>query len=156
MPLLRVDVRQAGAEALGILVPPGRRTVVVLRPRTLGWDLLPVRWTGDPSAAPAFCSFERDEAAGVARRLGKFLEDCDAQGVSPVETLGHGSSFQVWVRAEELFWLVCVRAPGASYRPLLFGDLDQARGAAERLAGLLQPGPNRQQHYYFNTQNFTS
>src|SRR5207302_102388 len=111
-------------------------------------------WAGDAAAAPAFCSFGRDQAAAIARRLGRFLETCDAEGLCPVETLGQGSAFQVWIRADELCWLVCVRAPGAAYRPLLFPDLAEARRAAERLASLLRPGPDRQQHYYFNTQNF--
>src|SRR5262245_56652195 len=156
MPLLRVDVRQAGAEALGILVPPGARTVVVLRPRMLGWDLLPVRWSGNPAEPPAFCSFGREEAAHVARHLGKCLEDWDARGACPVETLGHDNAFLVWLSTEELGWLLCVRAPGSNYRPLVFADLPQAQAAAERLVASLLPGPSRQQHYYFNTQNFAS
>src|SRR5687768_2068590 len=132
MPLLRVDAQQAGPEALGILVPPGPRTVVILRPRTLAWDLVPVRWNGDPASAPEFCSFGRDEAAAVARRLGQFLENCDARGFSPVETLGHAGAFQIWIRGEELCWLVCARAPGSSYRPLVLAELTEAQHAAER------------------------
>jgi hypothetical protein len=156
MPLTRVDVRQASAEAIGILVPPGHRTLVVVRPRTHDWDLVPVRWSGDPSAAPTFCDFGRDEAALVARRLGKFLEDCDSRGVCPVETLGHASAFQVWLRAEDLFWMLCARLPGSAYRAMIFSELAEARAAAERVARLLSPGPARHQHYYFNTQNFAS
>jgi hypothetical protein len=155
MPLERVDVRHAGADALGILVPPGARTVVIVRPRTIEWDLLPVQWTGDPALAPTFCTFGRDEAAAVARRLGRFLEECDGQGRHVVETLGKADAYQIWLRAEELFWLVCARSLGGAYRPVLFADLETARTAAARLDSLLHPGPERRQQYYFNTQNFS-
>jgi hypothetical protein len=154
MPLARVDARQAGADALGILVPPGSRTIVILRPRTLGWDLLPVRWNGDPAVAPTFCTFGRDEAALIARRLGAFLEASDAAGEHAVETLGRDRALQIWLRFGEHAWLVCSRAPGEAYRPVLFADADAARAAAERLAATLHPGPARVQKYYFNTQNF--
>ena len=154
MPLARVDVRHAGADALGILVPPGSRTVVILRPRTLGWDLLPVRWNGDPAVAPTFCTFGRDEAALLARRLGQFLEASDAAGRHAVETFGQDRAVQIWLRVDEHAWLVCARAPGEEYRPVLFADIDAARAAAERLAATLHPGPARVQKYYYNTQNF--
>src|SRR5207302_3778230 len=39
-PLRRVEDAHAGPHAVGILVPPGRRTVVIVRPRALIWDLL--------------------------------------------------------------------------------------------------------------------
>ena len=61
----RVDARQAGADALGILVPQGTRTVVILRPRSLAWDLLPLK-PGMEKARPAvFCDWDRDESAAV-------------------------------------------------------------------------------------------
>jgi hypothetical protein len=154
MPLARVDARQAGTDALGILVPPGSRTVVILRPRTLGWDLLPVRWNGDPAVPPTFCTFGREEAALLARRLGEFLEATDAAGLHAVETFGRDGAVQVWLRSGEHAWLVCVRAPGEAYRPVLFGDVESARAAAERLAATLHPGPGRVQRYYYNTQGF--
>ena len=44
----RVEPHQAGARALGILVPPGPKTVVILRPRGLDWDLLPRAGRGSP------------------------------------------------------------------------------------------------------------
>jgi hypothetical protein len=53
----RVDAQRAGPAALGILVPPGDKTLVVLRPRGLEWDLLPALWMGDAIAAPVFCQF---------------------------------------------------------------------------------------------------
>ena len=155
MPLRRVDIRQAAADALGILVPPGARTLVVLRPRTLGYDLLPVRWNGDPASPPTFCTFGRDEAAHVARQLGQLLEDCDAAHRHAVETLGRDGAFQIWLRGDDVSWLVCARAPGAEYRPVLFADAEAAVREAQRLTETLHPGPTRVQQYYFNTQKFS-
>ncbi len=39
-PFRRVEGEQAGPSALGVLVPPSHRTVLILRPRTLTWDLV--------------------------------------------------------------------------------------------------------------------
>jgi hypothetical protein len=155
MPLRRVEARVANAAAVGILVPPGPRTFVVVRPRGMLWDLLPVRWTGDAGAPPTFASFDRDEAASVARRLAKSLEERDLNGQCPLETLGHEPSFQVWLRDRELNWLLCERIPGQPYRPLIFPTLSAAQGAAGVLMPFVHPGPQRVQDYYFNTQNFS-
>jgi hypothetical protein len=155
MPLRRVDARLATAVAVGILVPPGPRTFVVVRPRGMTWDLLPVRWDGDPKLPPAFASFDRDEAAHVARQLAKTLEERDAAGDCPLETLGHEPAFQVWLRDAALNWLLCERIPGQAYRPLIFPTLAAAQSAAGVLMPFVHPGPRRVQDYYFNTQNFS-
>ncbi len=155
-PYRRVEARSAGAQALGILVPPGRQTLVVLRPRALPWDLLPARWSGDGAQAPSLCSFSRDEAAGVARRLQQALEQGVLRGINPLQTIGdaQGQLFQVWVHTEEFVWLVCRRAPGQAYQPALFASQEEATREAERLTPIFWPGAEAQQEYYFNTQNF--
>jgi hypothetical protein len=155
-PFRRVEARSAGAQALGILVPPGRQTLVILRPRSLPWDLLPARWDGDSTCPPALCVFGRDEAAGIARRLQQALELGVASGVNPVQTIGdaQGAHFQVWLHTEEYVWLVCRRAPGQAYRPVVFGSQEEALREAERLTPIFWPGAEAQQEYYFNTQNF--
>ena len=56
----RVDDERAGSAALGILVPPSRRTFVILRPRSLEWDLPLIRADG------AFHDMSREEASVVA------------------------------------------------------------------------------------------
>jgi hypothetical protein len=152
----RVGPRQAGSHALGILVPPGARTLVILRPRSLGWDLLPARWEGDPSIAPVFCEFGREEAAQLARRLQQALEGAVARGVNPVETLGdaHGRAYQVWVRAAALVWVPCRPKAGQAYQPLLFASQHEARAAGEALARIVWPSADAAQEYYFNTQRF--
>lgn len=157
-PFRRVEAHSAGSQALGILVPPGRQTLVVLRPRALPWDLLPARWSGDGTQAPALCTFGRDEAAGVARRLQQALERSVVSGVNPVQTVGdaQGRQFQVWIHTDEFVWLVCRRAPGQAYQPALFASQDEAIREAERLTPIFWPAVEAQQEYYFNTQNFHS
>jgi hypothetical protein len=155
MPLRRVEARSANALAVGILVPPGTRTYVVVRPRGMSWDLLPVRWDGDAKGPPVFASFDRDEAATIARRLAKSLEERDLAGQCPLETLGHEPAFQVWLREAEFNWLLCERVPNQPYRPLVFTTLAAAQAAAELLLPFVHPGPGRVQDYYFNTQNFS-
>ena len=156
-PFRRVESKQAGPTALGILVPPGGRTLVVLRPRDLPWDLLPARWEGG-DVPPTFCTFERDEAAAVARRVHKALEQAVANGVNPLQTLEdpRGETFQVWARTDEFVWVVCHRAPGQAYRPALFPDRAEARRHADQLAAVLWPAADGGQEYYFNTQHFTA
>jgi hypothetical protein len=155
-PFRRVESRQAGPTALGILVPHGPRTLVVLRPRGLSCDLLPARWDGSPSTPPTFCTFGRDEAATTARRLQLSLEESVRDGVNPVQTAGdpRGDNHQVWVRTGEFVWIVCHRAPGQEYRPALFGDAEEARRLAEQLTPVFWPTADAGQEYYFNTQYF--
>ncbi len=152
----RVEPQHAGQQALGILVPPGTRTVVILRARSLAWDLLPAEWNGSPASAPMFCTFGRDEAAQIARRLQHALEDAVARGVNPVETLGDSEerTFQVWVRAAALFWIPCRKTATQHYQPLLFANRDEARGAGEALSRIVWPQADADQEYYFNTQQF--
>ncbi len=155
-PFRRVESRQAGPQALGILVPHGLRTLVILRPRGLPWDLLPARWDGDGERPPEFCTFTRDEAAGVARRLQKALVQAVASGDNPLHTVAdpHGVTHQVWLRTDDLVWIVCHRALGRAYAPAVFADCDEARRHAEQLMPIFWPSADAEQEYYFNTQHF--
>src|SRR6185503_10907751 len=100
MPFHKVDPKHASPHALGILVPHGAKTLVIVRPRALSWDLLPARWDGDGSHAPEFCVFTRDEAAGAARRLLQALEEAVRLAANPVQTFGDAANerLQVWLR----------------------------------------------------------
>lgn len=151
----RVEARQAGERALGILVPLGQRTVVILRPRGLDWDLLPARWNGDAAKAPEFCHFSRDEAALVARRVQQALEAAVQAGVSPVQSFGDRSRQQIWVRAGEFVWIVCRRTPGQAYQPMVFGTQDEAEQAGQLLECYFWPR-QADQEVYFNTQLFSA
>jgi hypothetical protein len=155
-PFRRVEIRQAGPTALAILVPPGARTLVILRPRGLTWDLLPARWSGEDACPPEFCTFGREEAAGVARRLAKALEQAVEAGTNPVQTAGdaRGECYQIWVRTDEFVWVVCHRTPGQAYRPALFADREEACRHAEQLMAVVWPAADAGQEFYFNTQHF--
>jgi hypothetical protein len=153
----RVDPQHAGPSALGILVPQGMKTLVIVRPRALEWDLLPARWDGDSNHPPEFCLFTRDDAAGVARRLVKSLEAAVEHAANPLESFGdaQGDHLQIWLRAEEFVWIVCRRAPGQAYQPMIFATKKEAALAAGKLGAFLWPAANLKQEYYFNTQNLS-
>lgn len=148
----RVDPKHASDSAIGILIPFGARTPVILRLRALGIDLLPARWDGDPAHPPTFCVFSRDEAAGVARRLVHSLESA---ATCPVQTFGGSEAVQIWLRTDELVWIACRSSGGHAYQPLTFATLDDATREAEKIVPLVWP-LDRVQEYYVNTQNFTS
>src|SRR4051794_25531570 len=95
----RVEPRLAGPNALGILVPPGTKTLVIVRPRALERDLLPARWDGDAAHPPEFCRFSRDEAANVARRFAKAIESAVQEGINPLESFGDAKRqrLQIWL-----------------------------------------------------------
>ena len=153
--LTRVEMKHAGPNAIGILVPQGAKTLVIVRPRALEWDLLPARWDGVASHPPQFCLFARDEAAGVARRLVQALEAAVAQGVNPLESFGDAqhSRLQLWLRTDEFVWIVCKRVQGQAYVPLIFASSEEASQAADTLAAFVWPVAGSNQEYYFNTQH---
>jgi hypothetical protein len=153
----RVEDHRASATALGILVPPGPRTVVILRPRAMSWDLLALRPGFGPEVQAAFCDFDRDEAAVVARRVQQALARGAGTSDNPVETIAgpKQQGYRVCLRAGGLTWLACPRLPGQPYRPADFATLEEAREAALRLARIVCPDPDADQEFYFNTQNFS-
>src|SRR6266478_2800407 len=102
----RVEDERAGPAALGILVPPGRRTLVILRPRALAWDLLPIRL----SERADFCEFGRDEAALLARQIHVTLEQ--AQGDQHIHAQAAADGFRVCAPVGDYLWIACGRAPG--------------------------------------------
>ena len=152
---VRVDQKQASPNAIGILIPHGVKTLVIVRPRSLTWDLLPARWDQDTNHAPQFSLFTRDEAASVARGLVKSLEAAVTQGSNPVQTFGaaQGERRQIWVRTELFVWIACRRAPGEAYQPMLFASSEDAIREGEKLAEVIWPAIDKRQEYYFNTQN---
>jgi hypothetical protein len=151
----RVDARQAGTAALGILVPPGPRTFVIMRPRALAWDLLPLR-PGLEQVRPAvFCTFDRQEAAGVARRVQQALEHGVGRAPNPVEVVAADAGFGICARVDSYMWIVCARVMGLPYQPCVLGNLEEAEALAARLTPFLWPAADAGQEYYFNTQAFS-
>ncbi|MCI0377196.1 MAG: hypothetical protein L0215_06310 [Gemmataceae bacterium] len=152
----RVEPRQAGPSALGILVPQGIHTFLVLRARALPWDLLAAQWNGRADSAPAFCQFFRDEAATIARRLPQAFEAAASCAQSPVLTVSDsaGTAFQIWLRALDYVFIACRRTPGENYEPIVFSSKEDAEAAGNRVEQYFWPGADANQEYYFNTQYF--
>ena len=151
-PFRRVPDDRAGAAALGILVPPASRTVVILRPRALAWDLLLLCEEGTTAVIH---QLGRDAAAGAARRLYYALEAWAAGGAGRMKVVPSPGGAGWWVRAEagEFALIACPRQPGRAYRPTLFADLEEAKRAALSIGAVLCP--ETEQEFYFNTQNFS-
>src|SRR4051794_17239817 len=156
-PFRRVEARSAGPGALGILVPPGAQTLVILRPRNLEWDLLPATWQGECATPPRLCQFTREQAAEIARRMPEALTQSVLTAANPVGTFGtvETGHFQVWVKVEEHYWIACRRLPDRPYEPVIFATCEEARSAALNIAAIFWPDPEAKQPYYFNTQLFS-
>ncbi|MCI0642993.1 MAG: hypothetical protein L0Y72_10860 [Gemmataceae bacterium] len=152
----RVEPRSAGPSAIGILVPQGKLTLLVLRARALPWDLLAAQWNGRADSAPAFCQFFRDEAATIARRLPQAFEAAAHCTQSPVSTVSDsaGTTFQIWLRALEFVFIACRRAPGKLYEPIVFLTHEEAVAAGKSAEQFFWPSADANQEFYFNTQYF--
>jgi hypothetical protein len=154
-PLRLVDDADAGPDAVGILVPPGRRTVVILRPRALIWDLL-LTEEGLPRAESPFREVTQTEASAAARGIYGALTEWFSGGPGGMEVQSSPAAAGYWVRARAgpFSLLACLRVPGQPYRPLQFKSTIDAREAAAALATVLFPNADREQEVYFNTRNF--
>jgi hypothetical protein len=143
-----VDDDLAGPAALGMLVPPGRRTFLILRPRSLAWDLVLLRG----SEGEAFRDMNREEAQVVAGALFRALEKAGGR-IEEVACPDGG----FWVRAliGSYTLLACPRLPGKPYQPEDFPDAAAARAATAELAPILCPPPDVEQECYFNTRHFS-
>ncbi len=149
-----VDGAHAGPSALGILVPPGRRTMLLLRPRALGYDLVALR---DPSAngpGPAFQELSRHEAEVLARRLYATLSA--EGGLVRIETVRAGGTDGSWVQARvgEVTFVVCRRVAGQPYQPLVFATAAEADRTTAALAETLCPNASASQELYLNLRHF--
>lgn len=151
-PLRRVEDHRAGPSALGILVPPGRRTFLIVRPRALSWDLLLLQ----PGSAAAFRETPHGEADRLAHELLLALRHWSEGGSGHVEEVAcpDGRGFWVRVRVGPFALLACGRQPGRPYEPLTFADADTALSAAAQLRGILRPPQNVEQEVYLNTHHF--
>jgi hypothetical protein len=148
----RMEGREAGPAALGVLAPPGRRTHLILRPRALLWDLVLLR----PADASVFREMDREEAVAIAEDLVHALEAWAAGAPGCVETALAPQGVGVWLRvhAGHFSLLLCPRTPGRPYEAERFADEDAARAAAADLTLILRPPPGAKQELYFNTRHF--
>lgn len=158
MPAFRqVNGGQAGPQALGILVPPGRRTLVIMRPRALECDLLLVHPGKSSDRGLAFWEAARHEAAGLAQRLHRALQNAaSAEGIR-VEALASpaGEGYRVLASVGPFTLIACPRRPGQAYQPLELGTVQEAQHEAGRIAAVLCPEGGAEREIYLNTRNFT-
>jgi hypothetical protein len=154
--LRRVFSNQAGPDAIGILVPPGMRTVVLVRPRALPWDLLPIDARACASVI-RFREFAREEAEAAAAALGRALEEWASGADGRVEVMAAPGAPGHCVRMEvgRFCLIACPRLPGQSYRPMVWATEEEANEAADALRPLFCPPPGTEQEIYFNSRHFT-
>lgn len=150
-PFRPVDGASAGPGAIGILVPPGRRTVIVVRPRTLTFDLLLLRRGG-----AGFFEGDRMEAAFEAEKLRQALARCAGDDSGRVEIIPDavGGGFLLRLDLGTAVLLACQRSAGQAYRALRFATQEDAAMAADLLDDLLSPAAEANQEIYVNTQFF--
>jgi hypothetical protein len=145
---------RAGPAAVGILVPPSRRTFLIVRPRSLPLDLLVLA----ESAGTAFREFEREQASRAAEALFDLLAEWSGSNPVRVECApaagDAADAFYLRVQVGPFHLLACDRRPGHPYVPLAFADFASARSTAERVTRLLCPPPGSDQEVYLNTRNF--
>jgi len=152
----QVNPSQAGPAALGILLPPGRKTLVLLRPRSLDWDLVPLHPDETEASQSPFWEVERDEGTRLAADLHSALEEWAQGGLGRVEPMPApgGKGYQVRVGVGRFVLVACDRIPGAPYKPAVFASVSQALAAAERVVAVLCPRAEVRQEMYINTENF--
>jgi hypothetical protein len=149
--LRRVSDELAGPGAVGLLLPPGARTVLIVRPRALAWDLLLMQ----NAAGSAFRELTREEAPAVVQA---FLADWDAWtcgGPGCVQAVACSSEdgAMVWIDVGDFTLVACARVPGKPYEPARFASAAEASEAARQLAAVLLP-PDGAPEVYINTRHF--
>lgn len=146
MPAFRiVHGGRAGPAALGVLVPPGNRTVVVVRPRALNLDLVMVGPVGE-----GFFEASRQAAGLEAQSLSQALQSESAR----LKVVSAGDGFHVQASVGRFLLVACMRNPGQAYRPHPFASEAEARPTADALQGILCPLPEANQELYTNMSGF--
>jgi hypothetical protein len=152
--LRRVDAREAGPNAVGILLPPGNRTVLILRPRSVPWDLLLVRSGESGEAGTPFLHLDQEEAQAMAEGLCRALGRWSSGGPGAIDAAPAPDGEGFWVQAEigAFPLIVCHRRPGQAYRPATFATVAEAETTANALTAALCPGTELE--VYFNSRHF--
>jgi hypothetical protein len=146
-PFRTVHGGRAGPTAVGVLVPPGQRTLVVVRPRSLAVDLVMIR----PGTA-GFFEADRQTAGVQAQRLVETLlrGDSSRSRVAPAGPDG----FHVLTELGTLSLIVCPRLPGQAYRPHVCPTEAEAQQIADAVQRWLCPAPEANQELYTNMSQF--
>ena len=130
---------------------------MLLRPRSLDWDLVPLRPDESEGPQSPFWEVDREEGARLVSELHGELEKWAAGGLGRVEPMPApgGKGYQVRVGVGRFVLVACERVPGTPYEPALFASVSKALAGAEHIASVLCPHPEARQEIYFNTDQFT-
>jgi hypothetical protein len=153
MPLRRVFANRAGPNAIGLLIPPGPRTVVIMRPRSLPWDFLCIHSDTDTIR---FRESAREEAEAVAESLGEALEKDGMGANDKIETMQAPGSpgWCLRIALGRFQLMACPRLSGESYRPMVWATVEEALEAASALRQSLYPDNGATREIYFNSRHF--
>jgi hypothetical protein len=147
------EASEAGPRALGILIPPGKRTLLILRPRALEWDLVVER---PPEAfPPGLWELHPLEAKPLVGTLRALLANGKPAHIDFVRAAAE-SDVQLRIVLGQLRFVVCDRAAGQPYRPSRFRTETEAGSVAALIRDILSPGADANQELYFNTRHFGS
>jgi hypothetical protein len=152
----RVLGERAGPTAVGVLVPPGKRTLVVVRPRALPWDLVLTQFGPDGLPGAGFLEMGRNPAGNAAQKLSQALIHWAEEGLGEARTCpaADGDGCWIWAEIEGHILLVCPRQPGEAYRPAHFANLEDAAKAIALITAALRPTHDANCELYTNTQHF--
>ena len=157
MPRFRnVNAGRAGPRAVGILVPPGSRTLVVVRPRALPVDLVMVRMRPGNGHGSGFMEATRQEAGIEAQKLGQSLLNWAEGGPGRLEVVpaADGPGYWLYLQVETFSLVACSRISGQPYRPMSYATQEEAERIAEELRTILCPQPEANQELYTNLSQF--
>lgn len=143
---------QAGPTAIGLLLPPGERTFLIVRPRALSWDLLLLKGVAEIH----FWELGRAEGMTIARQFAAALRQWSAGGAGQIGAVpcAKDKGYLVWVDIEDFALIACAREPGRAYQPFVFAQQERAQAAVEHLRHALGPNSDAVRELYFNTRNY--
>jgi hypothetical protein len=134
--------------------------MVILRPRHLEWDLIPVEFRPDGSSK--LWETDRHEAFLAMQALERGLADVELGGAGRIDAVAdncpsgkpadHRVKLQVTIGSQA--FVACLRRPGKAYEPFVFADQDAAERAAQAIGAVVFPDASREQELYFNTDCF--
>ncbi|GIW81123.1 MAG: hypothetical protein KatS3mg105_2930 [Gemmatales bacterium] len=150
-PIRQVEGSKASERALGILIPPGQRTIVLLRPRALEYDLLPVNQ--DNSHGTFFWEIPQGRASAIADEMVQALTE-HLQDVRIVP-IADGDGYQLRMSLGHFVFVVCPRIAGQPYRPLALPTVAEAEKVSNRIRDALVPPSGADLEWYLNSRHFS-
>jgi len=155
-PFRTVNAGRAGPHSVGILVPPGSRTLVIVRPRALLVDLVMVRLSPGNGHQSGFMEASRQEAGIEAQKLGQAIMSWAGGDAGRLEVVpaAEGPGYRLYLQVQTFSLIACPRVPGQMYQPMTYATQEDAERAAEELRAILCPDPEANQELYTNLSQF--